>query len=110
MGLLLRIAACKCGMSSSMWVIGPDYRIVHVAVNDPRREAPSLESFVLDEPGITPCWRRRCRRRRAWGSRWRGRRGCPCHIKGAYPQPPSNGTGRGNVLVNVPERLVVAWV
>src|ERR1051325_3886493 len=70
--LLLRIAACKCGMSSSMWVIGPDYRIVHVAVNDPRREAPSLESFVLDEPGIAPRWRRRCRRRRAWGSRWRG--------------------------------------
>jgi len=52
MSLLLRIAACKRGMSSGVRAVCPDYRIVDVAVNDPRREVASLESSVLDEPCI----------------------------------------------------------
>jgi len=48
MGICLRVAACKCGMGSGVWVVGPNYRIVDVAVNDPRREAARLESLVLN--------------------------------------------------------------
>jgi len=51
-GILLRVAACECGMSSAVYKVGGDHRIVGVAVNDPRREGAGLESFVLDEPGI----------------------------------------------------------
>jgi len=52
MGICLWVAACKCGMGSGVWAVGPDYRIVDVAVNDPGREAACLESTVLDEPGV----------------------------------------------------------
>src|SRR5690349_6060109 len=74
MGILLRVAACKCGMGSGVWVVGPDYRVVDVAVNDPGREAASLETFILNYPAITS-WRRcscgsRCRRRRGFLSAW----------------------------------------
>ena len=78
MGVLLRVATCKCGMSSGVWVAGLDYRIVDVAVNHPRREAPSLESFVLDQPSITP---RRCRCRR---SCWRSRPACRSRTCGCW--------------------------
>jgi hypothetical protein len=66
-GILLRVAACECGMSSAVYKVGGDHRIVEVAVNYPGREAAGLKSFVLDEPGITrrrSCRRSRCRRRR----------------------------------------------
>ena len=47
-GVLLWVAACECGMSSGVCKVRGDCRIVGVAVNDPRREAAGLESFVLD--------------------------------------------------------------
>ena len=52
MGILLRVAACKCLIVSGVWAISPDYRIVVVAINDPGRERASLESAVLDHSGI----------------------------------------------------------
>ena len=52
-GALLRVAACKCRMSSGMCKVGGDHRIVGVAVNDPGREAAGLESAVLDYPTVT---------------------------------------------------------
>jgi hypothetical protein len=51
-GILLRVAACECGMSSAVYKVGGDHRIVEVAVNYPRREGTGFESFVLNEPGI----------------------------------------------------------
>ena len=52
MGLLLRVAASKCCIGSGVWAVGPDYRIVDMTVNDPRREAGSLETAVLDYSAV----------------------------------------------------------
>ena len=46
--LLLRVAACKCRMSPSVYKVRGDCRIVVVAVKYPRREAARLKSTVLD--------------------------------------------------------------
>src|SRR5207248_2837312 len=52
-GVCLWVAACKCGMSSGVRKVGDDCRIVAVAVTDLRRDAASLETYVLDEPDVT---------------------------------------------------------
>ena len=75
MGVLLRVAACECRLSPGVHLRGVDYRIVDMAVNDPRREASAFKSAVLDKPGIarrrwTSC-RSRCRRRRGLLSAWK---------------------------------------
>ena len=67
--LVLRVAACECGMSSAVHKVSSDYRIVGVAVNDPRRESAGLEPTVLNGSTNT---RGGCRRR----SRGRGRASC----------------------------------
>ena len=76
MGICLWVAACKCGMGSGVWAVGPDYRIVDVAVNYPGREAASLKSTIYDDAGLT--WRRGSRGswRRAGCSRAGRRRAC----------------------------------
>ena len=61
-GVLLRVAACERGMSSTMHKVGSDCWIVAVAVKDPRRKGAGLESFVNDQPCVARC--DRCRRSR----------------------------------------------
>lgn len=51
-GTLLRIATSEYGIRSSVYLGGIDCWIVHVAVNDPRREGASLESTVLNHSAI----------------------------------------------------------
>src|SRR5438128_1423862 len=72
-----------------------------------QRTSPGRERAVTTR---RRSWRRGGSTRWTWASSGRRSWACASQIKRANSQSPSNGACCWNVLVNIPESLVVAWI